>query len=407
MAAGNEELNVSELKKVLFKPDIPLENIVDTEMASSYQGFYRFIINILTEIDLDEEEARNHYYRIMDHKVNLSDKMGRDVGLRVAAMDYFLNVFKILKNPKIIEIDFFEEILKLTKEDSKTSCYNSSFIADMAEKEINRAYRYHHKMSLIIIDIDDFKKINDSYGHIAGDRVLKEFASILNKSVRKEDIVGRFGGDEFIILLPQTGRIGARFLAERIKQNLELFYSKKNNLDIDKPVTFSAGISTYPLDSINYEGLVKKADASLYKSKFLGKNKIYDYLEEEKLKDSTLPFERRRFTRYSVGNDSEVEITDKNALMTVKGKVLNISPVGLLIECSCRLTDDNNIKKNLELQIKRLGEQPLKDLNIRTSISQFRKENDNLRFYLDLEFNNIIDVEKWKSIEEYGGLLPL
>lgn len=252
------------------------EMIVLTENKNSLElgWFYRLIINLLTSLEMEEQEARNHYFKILENKYYLSEKMGRDIGIRVAALDYFQNIIKSLKNPKIMEISFFEQILKLSKEDPKTGCYNSKFISEFIVKEIKKARRHRLKLSLIMTDIDDFKSVNDNFGHLAGDKVLKEFCNILSKSARDEDIIARFGGDEFMIVLPQTDREGARCFAERIIAGCRKYFEGKKEMAEKVNITFSCGIATYPDDAPDYEGLVQAADNALYSAKRLGKNKI-------------------------------------------------------------------------------------------------------------------------------------
>ncbi len=249
--------------------------ITEGEDSVKFGWFYRLIINLLTSLEMDEEEARSHYFKILENKYYLSEKMGRDIGIRVAALDYFQNIIKSLKNPKIMEIAFFEQILKLSKEDPKTGCYNSKFISEFVIKELKRAKRHKLKLSLIMIDLDDFKDVNDKLGHLGGDKVLKEFSHILSNSVRDEDIIARFGGDEFMIVLPQTGRTGGRSLAERIISKCKDYFHDKKDITNKIDITFSCGIATYPYDALDYEGLVKVADNALYSAKHLGKNRIF------------------------------------------------------------------------------------------------------------------------------------
>ena len=174
-----------------------------------------------------------------------------------------------------------ENIRKRCNEDTKTGCYNSSFLTEFAIREINRAKRYNQHLSLIITDIDNFKTINDQFGHVFGDLVLKDFTSAIKDSIRIEDYLFRFGGDEFVIILPQTGRTGARCLAEKIKIKIDTAFKENDNTNKMIDFGYSAGIATYPIDSDNYEGLLASADSSLYKAKQMGKNRIFDYFEKE------------------------------------------------------------------------------------------------------------------------------
>ena len=215
------EFNEFELRKLLASQGEVLENIIESGEMSHHKGFYRFVIQFLTHLNLSEEDAKHHFKNLLEHRRNLAGKLHRDVGLRVAAMDYFFNIVKVLSNPRIVEIPMFDEIEQKSKEDPKTGCYNMAFFSEILDKEIKRAQRYDQNASLMIIDIDNFKAFNDLYGHMYGDRILKEFRAILRDSVRSEDVVARVGGDEFLVLMPQTGRMGARFRAERVKLNLE------------------------------------------------------------------------------------------------------------------------------------------------------------------------------------------
>ncbi len=175
------------------------------------------VINFLTGLDVGEDEAREHYFHIIERKFALSEKLQRDIGFRVAALDYFFNCSKLLKNPRFIEIDFFEKILALSKEDTKLGCFNMNYFENVMVNEISRAERYDQKLSIILIDIDDFKSINDTHGHLFGDKILERFVHVIRSNLRGEDVLARYGGDEFIILLPQTGRVGARTMADRIQ----------------------------------------------------------------------------------------------------------------------------------------------------------------------------------------------
>ena len=278
---GSLSLNENQLHQMVFHQGTPVEKLVDSGDDRRQEWFYQFVLRFLTNIDFSEKEAFKHYTRILDHRQALSVKMGRDIGLRVAAFDYFFNVLTILKNPRIVELDLFEEIVKLAKEDPKTGCYNPHFLTEIILKEINRSTRYKLSFSLILIDIDNFKKFNDTYGHLFGDKILKDFSQIIQMSIRKEDCVARFGGDEFIIVLPHTGRLGARFVGERVRENFEKRFNEPDYAMQDIRVTFSAGIATYPQDASDCEGLIKSADLALYDSKKAGKNTITNYKENE------------------------------------------------------------------------------------------------------------------------------
>ncbi len=170
-----------------------------------------------------------------------------------------------------------EELIKtlnhLSTTDSLTGLLNRRALNDMLGHEINRAGRYDTDLSLIICDVDLFKQINDSYGHTAGDRALIVVSETLRQTLRKADILGRYGGDEFMIILPETSLAGAQSLAEKVRAAVE-------GLELDLPgrkrtgLTLSIGVASCCMPEDNLDTLVSLADGALYKSKEAGRNRI-------------------------------------------------------------------------------------------------------------------------------------
>jgi len=148
--------------------------------------------------------------------------------------------------------------------DALTGVYNYRYFNDMFNHEVARAKRYPQEFSLLMIDVDGFKNYNDSKGHPQGDKLLREIAQFFVGAIRTVDMVFRYGGEEFTILLPQTPKEGAIAASRRI---LNSFRKKL-------PVTISMGIATFPEDAESKEGLIEKADHALYQAKFLGKDRV-------------------------------------------------------------------------------------------------------------------------------------
>ncbi len=165
----------------------------------------------------------------------------------------------------------YEQIEKLATTDSLTGIYNRFQIMKLLKAEIERAKRYNKYFSIILFDIDDFKKINDTFGHQKGDYVLKKVAFVFRKNLRKTDFFGRFGGEEFIIIAPETRKEDAKKIAEKLRKILE-------NLSFDdiEQVTASFGITEYSEEK-DINTLLKEADEALYKAKKCGKNCVYIY----------------------------------------------------------------------------------------------------------------------------------
>ncbi|MCX7746106.1 MAG: GGDEF domain-containing protein [Clostridia bacterium] len=161
--------------------------------------------------------------------------------------------------------------------DKLTKLYNRTFIDPYLEKEIEAAHISGGELSVIMVDIDHFKKVNDTYGHPAGDHVLVFFSRLLMKCIRKSDLVSRYGGEEFIVVLPSTDLETAETIAERIRQTVaSMPVPPLEDLQIHS-ITCSLGVATYPVHSDNKESLVKAADIALYKAKASGRNRVIIY----------------------------------------------------------------------------------------------------------------------------------
>lgn len=152
--------------------------------------------------------------------------------------------------------------------DEKTGLYNNKFFETLLEMEIEKAKRGKQKLSLMITDIDFFKRINDAYGHIKADELLKRLADVINGVVRKSDVVARFGGEEFIILLPETGLERAKKFAARLKKAIHSdIILKKYNL------TISGGITQFKTGD-NKKKFKERVDKALYEAKETGRDKF-------------------------------------------------------------------------------------------------------------------------------------
>ncbi|MCX7991096.1 MAG: GGDEF domain-containing protein, partial [Proteobacteria bacterium] len=163
----------------------------------------------------------------------------------------------------------YQRVVDLSTIDELTKLFNRRKIMEILKTELERAQRYNFDLSIIMADIDYFKKINDNYGHKMGDIVLKKVATILKNSLRKVDYVGRFGGEEFLIISPQTTSENARILAERVKN---IFNTLKIE-GLEEKVTLSFGISSFR-NKLTIDEFIQEADLALYESKNKGRNTI-------------------------------------------------------------------------------------------------------------------------------------
>lgn len=157
--------------------------------------------------------------------------------------------------------------------DGLTDLYNHAHFQNALAQEIARARRYRHPLSLFMIDIDDFKRYNDTFGHLAGDWALQDLATILRESCRQTDLIARYGGEEFAVILPETAASGAMVVAERIRHAVET--ESQARLRFRRPITVSIGVAVYPWDGNSAQDLLARADERLYKAKAAGKNRVW------------------------------------------------------------------------------------------------------------------------------------
>jgi two-component system cell cycle response regulator len=172
-----------------------------------------------------------------------------------------------------------EQLEVLAKTDELTGCLSRRFLMERLENELERAMRYERLLGLVMFDIDDFKRLNDTQGHITGDAALRSIGEVLRRSLRTADFVGRYGGDEFLLVLPETSMHGTHQLAERIRNGVSRrrFELRGDSLRL----TVSGGVVGFP-DAVvvNLEDLIDRADRALYAAKAAGRNKVICYSSE-------------------------------------------------------------------------------------------------------------------------------
>jgi len=178
------------------------------------------------------------------------------------------------------DISIYESMLKeavkslaeASNKDGLTGTFNRRFLEHSLSTELNRAIRYGNHFSFMIVDLDHFKNVNDTYGHLAGDAILREAAKRLSFDLRASDVLARYGGEEFALVLPETDLNGAKILAERLREHL----AEKPVMFADKEisVTASVGVTEYCSEITEYQQIIDKADSALYASKENGRNRV-------------------------------------------------------------------------------------------------------------------------------------
>lgn len=300
----------------LLEAHPPLEDRFETEfeaLRAEGHPVYSEVLNILTHLSFSETEARKHWQNVAAQRVQLKNQLGRDVGLRVAILDYFVNLNPALKSPKVIELSIYERTERSAVSDGLTGLYNHIYFMHALRREVQRSRRHSFQVSMVFFDLDNFKRLNDTRGHLEGDRVLIKAAGLVKETLREMDIAARYGGEEFAVILPDTPRTGGFVVAERIRRLVEERFRRSRKTP---EVTLSGGVATFPDDADTTEGLIQKADQGLYRSKADGKNRI-----------TLASGERRRHTRVPMTH----KVTIRGAKRKIAARTKNVSESGLLL----------------------------------------------------------------------------
>ena len=233
-----------------------------------FGNLYSNILLMLTHETYEEDEAKSLWNSIVAHMFKLNHTLNRNVGISVATMDYLSNIINKLLDPVSIEEDKSEFVSKTTTKDELTGLYLRDVFDVVLSQKIEEAKRNNIKLSLLMMDIDDFKIVNDSYGHQLGDNVLKKIGNTINSLLRKMDLPARYGGEELAVIMPDANREQVFKAAERIRKAISQLKFE------DFSVTISIGISSFGRDINTSEKLLKAADNALYEAKDKGKNRV-------------------------------------------------------------------------------------------------------------------------------------
>jgi diguanylate cyclase (GGDEF)-like protein len=282
---------------------------------------YSVLLYRLAHLLVGEGQAERLLDELLRHREDLSRALGRDPGLRVAAIDYLSNVKQLLTNPTIVERAQLEKTERSAITDALTLLYNRRHFMRALGLEVRRSQRYSQPLSVLMLDLDEFKQLNDRHGHLFGDLVLERVGQVLRRAVRQADVPCRFGGEEFAVILPETDRLGAHAVAERIRQRVERAFAERAVETELVRVTISGGIASYPEDGREIAELIAAADQALYASKSRGKNVISLYHSE-----------RRTAIRYPARSGAKASLERNRGRGSVHVRPLNLSISGALIE---------------------------------------------------------------------------
>ena len=288
---GRNKTLVTQVSKISERPagrEAALVCIVGLELGKKYNIDRAQIVigrSSKCDIQIDQESvSRNHCKIVNTGAAILLRDMGSTNGTYVndeLVDEYVLRdgdfikvgrfIFKFLTGNNI-ENAYHEEIYRLTTIDGLTQIFNRRYFVETLEREIGRASRYRRDLSLLMFDIDFFKGINDTHGHLAGDYVLRHLAQVVRTKIRREDVFARYGGEEFGVILPEVDPRAAGQFAEKLRRLIETTDFVFDDTRI--PVTVSVGVSTLTPPVEDVEGFIGAADERLYQAKQAGRNRV-------------------------------------------------------------------------------------------------------------------------------------
>jgi diguanylate cyclase (GGDEF)-like protein len=286
---------------------------------------YAALLLILTHLPFEESDARRHWEAILRHRKALAQSLQREVGLRVAVLDYFVNVNRQLTHPRIVDLELQERQEAGATLDTQTGLWNARQFLAALQKESRRAKRYQLDLCVLYIDLDNYREINERHGDLVGDILLREVAILLKNKIRDIDMAARMAGEEFGLILPETERMGAFLVAERVRKEVERHFLRR---DVDgRPIalTVTIGISKYPEDATTADRLIQRSEEAMHQAKARGGNTVGVYYRE-----------RRNFIRFDMARRPvKIRVTPAGEEVTMEDsspEPRNISRSGLLFQ---------------------------------------------------------------------------
>jgi len=341
------------------------DGITDGEQA------YADTLYLLTRMRFGIEDAKCFWHEILRHYDGLNHTLGRDVGIRVAVCDYFMNLHPKMRDPVIVEVQVLLQQEQGALVDELTGLYNRRYFNDAISREVERFKRFGQRFSLVMLDVDHFKRFNDTYGHLAGDDALKSVSTVLRETARTFDHVVRYGGEEFALILPHTDADQAIAAAERMRQAVASHPVQVEGLSMPVPVTISLGAATFPEDALNARDLVNRADEALYEAKRV-RNCARSYSERN-----------RRFPRAQL--NIVLPCTSQTAGesgKTVRITAVNVSFGGLLCVSTEPILPGTRVKVVLD------GESPsARSLRVSAQVVRLEREGDDGEYQIALAFD--------------------
>ena len=297
----------------------------------------QIIFQEVADLHFTQIEASTYWSKIYKHSLWLNKKLGRPIPLVAAICDYFSrHKKKFINTPKLTTHDRYENLINHSTIDHLTGLFNRNCFSDTLSHLLALTQREGNELSLVFFDLDDFKKINDTYGHQVGDFVLRALGQLILHSIRQSDIALRYGGEEFVVLMPNTDSNDALKLSNRIRKNLTKKPLVEDGVKID--ITISGGVAVYPLHAKTADELIYFADSALYRAKGAGKNNVKVFKNEN-----------RHCFRVPFLKKLKVKEMNFDGASVLEGTCRDICFGGILFENSQSFAPNTYIQLNIEL----------------------------------------------------------
>jgi diguanylate cyclase (GGDEF)-like protein len=241
------------------------------DITSSQPNPFSQLLQRIAGKNFTNREATSHWRHILTHKNKLESRLERNVGIQVAALDYFDSI-GLPETAAVRPMSKATLLDQETKEDWLEKVYTPGYHLEKLKEEILRAKRYKHALSAIMLDVDEFRKINERFSYEVGDKILTLIVKIIKKLIRNVDIITRYSGDRFFIILPNTNKREAKELADRLKEKVN--YRTKRLEGLADGVTLTLSVGQCNLNDASAE-FMKHLENLLIEGKKIGRNAVY------------------------------------------------------------------------------------------------------------------------------------